>query len=121
MNDPYYPAGAIENGRESLRRLVEHYKFTDEEGHLLKMVVEWACLEQAFEYMADYLSARQMDNPLDKVWEKINALGGTYSVGDLESTGYCKAIDDALAIIEDLGGQDPLQVKRDNGQFGVGS
>lgn len=30
-------------------------------------------------------------------------------------------VSQALSIIEDLGGMDPLQLVRDNGQFGVGA
>jgi hypothetical protein len=43
--------------------------------------------------------------PLDLAWEKINAIGGKPS-NDFES-GVVHAVDQALAIIEELGGSDP--------------
>lgn len=43
--------------------------------------------------------------PLDLAWEEINALGGLPST-EAESY-YNRAINDALALIEALGGSDP--------------
>jgi hypothetical protein len=46
---------------------------------------------------------------LDRAWEQINALGGVAIPGD--SPAYGEAIDAALAVIEALGGRDPLQIR----------
>ena len=51
---------------------------------------------------------------LDKAWERINALEGHY-LSDEVSRAYDKAIDQALAIIEDLGGRDPSTRKSEGG------
>ncbi len=46
-----------------------------------------------------------MSEPLNEAWRQINAQGG---VGEHEyDHGYVAAINDALAIIEKLGGRDP--------------
>ena len=42
------PEGAIHNGMECLRRLRDHYEFTDAEGHLLGNCYEYAEVERAF-------------------------------------------------------------------------
>lgn len=49
--------------------------------------------------------------PLDLAWEKINALGGTTTEYDDFGKGINHAVDQALFIIEELGGSDPC-VKR---------
>ena len=46
---------------------------------------------------------------LDNAWHEINAKGGYVSPGDLAGNAYNKAILDALNIIENLGGMDPLK------------
>lgn len=43
---------------------------------------------------------------IDLAWEAVNALGGTAD-GSAASHAYVKAIEDALAAIENLGGKDP--------------
>lgn len=65
-----------------------------------------------------------MTDNLDAAWEAINALGGyakseaelrsNYSCEDHYNGGHAKAIGEALAIIERLGGMDPLERKRQN-------
>jgi hypothetical protein len=45
--------------------------------------------------------------PLDQAWERINALGGTTKEYDDFGRGINHAVDQALAIIEELGGSDP--------------
>ncbi len=54
MQEP--PIGAIENGREHMRRLLEHYHFTEAEGHLLQNCSDFAGLQQCFEAMADWIA-----------------------------------------------------------------
>lgn len=44
---------------------------------------------------------------LDLAWEAINALGGANHDGDPQTADYLQAIDDAIEIIEQLGGRDP--------------
>lgn len=48
------------------------------------------------------------DNPLDLVWERVNALGGRAGEYDDFGKGVIHAVDQALFIIEELGGSDPL-------------
>lgn len=65
-----------------------------------------------------------MTDKLDAAWDAINVLGGyaktetelrsSYSCEEHFDGGYVKAIGDALAIIEGLGGMDPLERKRQN-------
>lgn len=43
---------------------------------------------------------------LDKAWAAVNALGGTFYPLDAGSRGYKRALDDAIAAIERLGGRD---------------
>lgn len=50
---------------------------------------------------------------LDFVWAEINALGGAFpdcadQYDRAKDEGFSEAIDAALAVIEQLGGQDPL-------------
>jgi len=52
-NDP--PLGAIENGREVLRRLVDHYDFQCDAGPLVRCM-EFDELRQCFEAMAVYIT-----------------------------------------------------------------
>jgi len=47
--------------------------------------------------------------PLDLAWEQINALGGVPSNAIEEA--QCETINQCLAIIEALGGQDPLPIR----------
>jgi len=47
--------------------------------------------------------------PLDTAWGKINALGGTVTEYDDFGRGINHAVSQALDIIEELGGQDPLK------------
>lgn len=51
------------------------------------------------------------DTPLDLAHERINALGGWYDKKDPYDRGYHDAIQQALDIIEDLGGKDPLVLR----------
>ena len=44
---------------------------------------------------------------LDLAWEKINALGGTTTEYDDFGKGINHAVEQALFIIEELGGTDP--------------
>lgn len=62
--------------------------------------------------MTETTQTTQPDSPLDTAWENINVLGApdTACTTDYER-GYCKAIGDALAEIEKLGGSSPM-VKR---------
>ena len=41
---------------------------------------------------------------LDDAWDEINALGGYVAPGDVAGAAYNAAVNDALAIIEKLGG-----------------
>lgn len=50
---------------------------------------------------------------LDAAWERINALGGYSDPADLEGRGYGRALDEVLAIIEALGGRDPVTRPRE--------
>lgn len=50
--------------------------------------------------------------PLDKAYEVVNALGGTFDTRDDYERGFCAAIDAALAEIEKLGGRDPAARRR---------
>lgn len=57
-------------------------------------------------------------NPLDRAWELINAQGGQSPCqyrgtpcGDCYGCGYSSMIEEALGIIESLGGMDPLRRK----------
>jgi hypothetical protein len=45
---------------------------------------------------------------LDLAWERINALGG------LENSEFNRAINDALDVIEELGGRDPIARRHEN-------
>lgn len=60
---------------------------------------------------------------LDQAWHRVNSLGGTFMEGDLVAKGYCEAINACLAVIEELGGMDPLQRGLDprTPEFGVAS
>lgn len=51
---PEVPIGAIENGREFLRRLVDHYDFQCEAGNL-RWCYEYQELVRCFEHMAEYI------------------------------------------------------------------
>lgn len=48
-----------------------------------------------------------MANPLDAVWDAVNACGGV-GIGDRFDQGYDLAISNALSEIEKLGGMDPV-------------
>lgn len=50
---------------------------------------------------------------LDAAWERINALGGYSDPADFEGRGYGRALDEVLAIIEALGGRDPLSRRQE--------
>ncbi len=52
-------------------------------------------------------------NALDQAWEAINGMVDDPQARNLSSyeEGYRDAIDEALAIIERLGGQDPTAAK----------
>ena len=54
-----FPAGAIENGREYARRLVEVYDFRDNLLHPLSGAQEWDNLLRCFEHLAEYAHATQ--------------------------------------------------------------
>jgi hypothetical protein len=45
---------------------------------------------------------------LDLAWEEINALGGVAEKGNEREQGFVAAIGKGLAVIEKLGGSDPL-------------
>jgi hypothetical protein len=47
--------------------------------------------------------------PLDRAWAEINALGGVPTTD--ADCAYCAGIEAALAVIERLGGRDPVQVR----------
>ena len=64
---------------------------------------------------------KEIECALDKAWNGINSIGGTCGEYDNFGKGINYAVEQALTIIEDLGGIDPLQRARDNGQFGVGA
>ena len=49
------PTGAIENGREHMRRLLEHYDFNCEAGSL-RNCTEFHDLRRCFEVMAEWIS-----------------------------------------------------------------
>jgi hypothetical protein len=49
------PFGAIENGRELMRRLVDHYQFKCEAGPLVQCI-EFDDLCKCFEAMAEYIN-----------------------------------------------------------------
>jgi hypothetical protein len=51
------------------------------------------------------------DTLLDLAHERINALGGWYDKEDAYDRGYHDAIQQALDIIEDVGGKDPLALR----------
>lgn len=53
--------------------------------------------------------AAQAITPLDLAWEEINALGGRPSTW--YEDGYCDAVGEVLAIIEKLGGRDPVALR----------
>lgn len=48
------------------------------------------------------------ESKLDLAWEKINALGGYAGEYDDFGKGINHAVEQALFIIEELGGSDPL-------------
>lgn len=50
------PIGAIENGREHLRRLAEFYDFQEEAGHL-KNCSDYQEAVRCFEHMAEWIQA----------------------------------------------------------------
>lgn len=57
-------------------------------------------------------SGRSQPSPaLDQAWYKINALGGTCGEYDDFGKGINNAVEQALFIIEDLGGRDPLALQ----------
>ena len=49
-------------------------------------------------------SEDQREAALDRIWDSINAHGGTFEADDLEGKGKCEMIDVALEIIEREGG-----------------
>jgi hypothetical protein len=49
--------GAIHNGREFLRRLVEHYDFKEANGHDLAHCYEYQEALKCFEHMAEWIEA----------------------------------------------------------------
>lgn len=49
------PLGAIENGRELFRRIINFYDFLHEGGHPLELCSEWLELKSHFEYLAEYV------------------------------------------------------------------
>lgn len=49
------PIGAIENGREHMRRLLDHYDFQCEGGPL-RNCTEFQQLQQCFEVMAEWIA-----------------------------------------------------------------
>lgn len=57
---------------------------------------------------------------LDKLWAKID--DSKYATHDAGwKVSYNMAIQDVLGLIESLGGKDPIERARENGQFGVGA
>lgn len=50
-----------------------------------------------------------LPDALDTAWAQINALGGTAEPGDEAGAAVNRNVDQALALIEALGGRDPLK------------
>lgn len=46
---------------------------------------------------------------LDKLWEEVNALGGTFEPGDEYARGINETVGRVLDMIEKRGGADPLR------------
>ena len=61
----------------------------------------------SFQHTLDQERIAELTGALDRAWDRINAQGGFASTS--EERAYCKAIGEALAIIEEEGGMDPLQ------------
>jgi hypothetical protein len=56
------------------------------------------------------VTTTELDRPItaiDLAWEKVNALGGTHGEYDDFGRGINNAVEQALFIIEELGGSDP--------------
>jgi hypothetical protein len=71
------PVGAIENGREFIRRLEEHYTF-ECDGGPLRLCVEWDELKRCFEHLAQYAAAPKPDGERVCEWAMVSG-GGTIS------------------------------------------
>ncbi|MCJ2009764.1 hypothetical protein [Methylobacterium sp. J-092] len=71
------PEGAIHNGRECLRRLVEHYHFEDD-GHPLRMCSEYDDAVRCFEVLADTLASAPAAPPADGVESLFQTSIGRY-------------------------------------------
>lgn len=74
MQEP--PYGAIENGREFLRRLADHYDFRDAHGHPLHNCVEFDGVRQCVEAMAEWINDTAGD------WEPSEAQQGLTPIPD---------------------------------------
>ena len=67
-----FPTGAIENGRELMRRIEDHYTFIEVNGHHLSNCYEWLELRKCFEHLAGFTKHREdAERPL---LERIEAL-----------------------------------------------
>ena len=66
------PLGAIENGREHFRRLVDHYAFEDQ-GGLLYNCVDFDEAKRCFEHLASFVTALEDANTKkSKMIERLN-------------------------------------------------
>jgi hypothetical protein len=75
------------------------YDYTVTVSHLKRLATEAAEAARADD---------KMRRALDMAWGEINAIGGTADVHDRYGAGINRAVEEALAIIERLGGRDPL-------------
>ena len=65
--------------------------------------------QQVIGDMCDEVYALGREAALDEAWRLINARGGYSAPDDIAGAAHNEAIGVALAIIEKLGGMDPLQ------------
>jgi len=76
------PTGAIENGREHLRRLREHYEFECEAGSL-ENCIDYSSAVHCFEVMA--VSIRRQADRIERLEGLLSrAVEGPWLEGDLE-------------------------------------
>lgn len=76
MTMPEPPLGAIHNGREFLRRLIDHYSFRDEYGHPLGSCYEYEQAKMCFDYMAEWIEVVSAD------WEPSETQQGLIPIPD---------------------------------------
>jgi hypothetical protein len=65
-------------------------------------------LEEAVSIVKPHVDKIRAEGNLDLAWERINALGGHAGEYDDFGKGINYAVEQALSIIEELGGSDPL-------------